>query len=207
VFCAVIGGARESRWPGAAGDLLDFFDAKGVLEAALAELGIPFKVQPAAHFGFLEGHTADVLVGKEPVGILGQVDPRVASGFDIDQPVFLIELWLEDLARHLPDRPDYAPISRHPAARIDLALLVDETTLAATVLDLVRSHRARDVSVGADVFDEYRGKGVPPGKKSLALNVRFQSGERTLEEKDVARIRESLLARLDKELGATLRGG
>jgi phenylalanyl-tRNA synthetase beta chain len=206
VFCAVLGGAREARWPGAAGDPLDFFDAKGALEAVLAELGVAFKLQSATHFGLLEGHTAGIFAGKDPVGIVAQVAPSVAAAFDIDQPVFLVELWLEDLARHVPARPAYTPISRHPAARVDLAVLVDESTPAGAVLDLVRSHRSREVTVTADVFDEYRGKGIPLGKKSLALNVRFQSGERTLDEKDVARVRESLLARLDKELGATLRG-
>ena len=110
------------------------------------------------------------------------------------------------MTRAIPERPDYAPPGRYPEARRDLALLVPAETPAAALLDLVRSHRSRGVRAFADVFDEYRGEGVPAGRKSLALAVRFRADDRTLGERDVARLEQGLLRRLKEELGATLRG-
>ncbi|MGH2632360.1 MAG: phenylalanine--tRNA ligase subunit beta, partial [Tepidiformaceae bacterium] len=137
---------------------------------------------------------------------VAQVHPDTAVAFDIDEPVFLVEFWLEELVRVLPERPAYAPPSRFPDVRQDIALLVDDSAPASAVLDLVRSHRSGGVRLFADVFDEYRGEGVPAGKKSLALHIRYQAGDRTLTDDDVARIQAGLLKRLEKDLGAVIRG-
>ncbi|MFN8508323.1 MAG: phenylalanine--tRNA ligase subunit beta [Dehalococcoidia bacterium] len=205
VFCALVGGTREARWAKAGDDRLDFFDAKGAAEAVLAALGVPASFAAATEFGLLEGHTARVASGKQPVGIVAQVHPDTAAAFDIDEPVFMVELWLEDLVRVLPERPAYLAPSRFPEMRHDLALLIDTGTPAARLVDIVRSHRSGTVRITADIFDEYRGRGVPEGKKSLAVAVRYQAEDRTLTDEDVTRIETGLLKRLEKELGAVRR--
>ena len=205
VLCAVLGGQRLERWERPGPERLDFFDAKGAVEALLDDLGVEGAFTPEEEYALLPGHTAAVSVGDEAVGVVAQVHPDVAASFDIEEPVFLVELWFEPLTRALPERPDYAPPSRYPVARRDLALLVPAATPASALLDVIRSHRARGVSISADVFDEYRGEGVPAGQKSLALALRFQAGDRTLGEKDVVRIEQGLLRRLEQDLGATLR--
>ena len=207
ILCAALGGTRESRWPGASDERLDFFDAKGAVEATLAGLGVRVTYAPRTEFGFLEGHTAEIRAGKEVVGVLGQVHPSNAALFDIDAPVFLVELWVEDLVRHLPERPEYSGVSRFPDVRQDIALLVDAAVPAGRVLEITRSHRSGAIRLSADIFDEYRGKGVPDGKKSLAIRLRFQAADRTLTDEDVAKVRQGLVVRLGKELGAELRGG
>ncbi len=207
VLCAVIGGPRETRWGRPGTEHLDFFDAKGAVEAILGHLGIQVTYAPRKEFGLLEGHTAEVRAGSEVVGILGQVHPATAAAFDIDEPVFLVELWLEDMVRHIPERPAYTPPSKFPEVRQDMAVVVDAATPAGQLLELVRSHRSGGVRIRADVFDEYRGPGVPEGKKSLALRLRYQAPDRTLTDADVAKIQQGLLVRLGKELGASLRGG
>jgi phenylalanyl-tRNA synthetase beta chain len=206
VFCAVLGGARESRWPRTSGEALDFYDAKGFLEALLRDIGIKASFAPAAEFGFLNGHTAEVLVGKDVVGVVGQVHPDNAAMFDIAEPVFLVELSVESLIRHLPERPDYTAPSRFPEVRQDLALLVGSDVPAGRVLELVRSHRSGSIRISADLFDEYRGTGIPEGKKSLAIALRFQAEDRTLTDADVAKVQGGLLTRLSREFGAELRG-
>lgn len=206
VLCAVLGGPRETRWGRPSTENLDFFDAKGAVEAILDHLGLGVEYAPRKEFGLLEGHTAEVRAGTDVLGIIGQVHPGTASAFDIDEPVFLVELWLEDMVRHLPERPEYTAPSKFPEVRQDLALVVDDAIPAGRVLDLVRSHRSGGVTIRADVFDEYRGAGVPEGKKSLALRLRFQAADRTLTDNDVAKIQQGLLVRLGKELGASLRG-
>ena len=205
VLCAILGGQRLERWERPGPDRLDFFDAKGAVEALLDGLGVTAAFAPAERFGLLAGHTASVAAGEEAVGVVAQVHPDVAAAFAIEEPVFLFELWLEPLTRAIPDRPDYAPPGRYPEARRDLALLVPAGTPAAAVIELLRTHRARGVRVSADVFDEYRGEGVPAGRKSLAVAVRFRAEDRTLSEKDVVRLEQGLLRRLEQDLGAALR--
>ena len=206
VLCAAVGGMRLDRWGRETGDHLDFYDAKGAVEALLDHLGVAGTYEPVAPYGFLPGHTAEAWVGREPVGIVGQVHPETAVKFDIDEPVFLFELWLENLVRVLPERPAYTPPSRFPEVRQDLALLVDAGLPAGRVLEIVRSHRSGTVRVAGDIFDDYRGTGLPTGKKSLALAMRYQADDRTLTDADVERIQTGLLKRLEKEVGAALRG-
>jgi phenylalanyl-tRNA synthetase beta chain len=206
VLCAVMGGAREGRWAQTGADRLDFYDAKGFVEALLRNLGVPANFAPVAEYGLLPGHTAEVRAGKDPVGILGQVHPDNAALFDITEPVFLVELSVEALVRRLPERPDYMAPSRFPEVRQDLALVLDAETPAGRVLELVRSHRSGSIRIKADIFDEYRGKGVPEGKKSLAIAMRFQATDRTLTDADVAKVQSGLITRLGKEFGAAIRG-
>ncbi len=206
MLCAVLGGAREGRWTQSTDERLDFYDAKGFVEAMLRHLGIAGGFVPVSEYGLLPGHTAEIRAGKDPVGILGQVHPDNAAMFDISEPVFLVELSVEALVRHLPERPDYTAPSRFPEVRQDLALIVDTDLPAGRVLELVRSHRSGSIRIKADIFDEYRGKGVPDGKKSLAIAMRFQAADRTLTDSDVAKVQGGLITRLGKEFGATVRG-
>ncbi|MGI8926040.1 MAG: phenylalanine--tRNA ligase subunit beta [Tepidiformaceae bacterium] len=205
VLCALIGGPRETRWGRPGSERLDFYDAKGALEAVLQSLAVPVRFAASSHFGLLHGHTADVLAGKEPIGVLAQVDPPTAAAFDIGEPVFLLELWLDDVLPTVPERPGYETPSRFPEVRQDLALLLDATVSAGSVLELVRAHRSGGVTIVPSVFDDYRGEGVPPGKKSLALHLRYQAAGRTLTDEDVARVQAGLVRRLEKGLGASLR--
>ncbi|OAI40287.1 hypothetical protein AYO38_06120 [bacterium SCGC AG-212-C10] len=206
MFCALAGGTRDNRWGRPASEQLDFYDAKGAVEAILGACGVPAEYRPVTGFGLLTGHAAEVFSGKERLGLVAQVHPETAAQFDIDEPVFLIELSLEDLVRVLPDLPDYSPPSRFPAVNQDIALLVDAALPAGRVLQIVRSHKSGSISLVASVFDEYKGKGVPDGQKSLALHLTYQAMDRTLTDEDVSRVQGGLMKRLEKELGASQRG-
>ncbi len=132
--------------------------------------------------------------------------PDTAAQFDIDGDVFLVASGIEALAKVRPEMPDYAPPSRYPEVRNDLALVVDAGVPAGRLVDLVRAHKAKGVVISADVFDEYAGAGVEEGMKALALSVRYRAADRTLTDKDVERIQQGLLKRLQGETGAKLRG-
>ena len=139
VLCAVLGGQRLQRWLRPGPEQLDFFDAKGAVEALLDDLGVVPAFAAEEHYALLPGHTAALSVGDEAVGVVAQVHPDVAASFDIEEPVFLFELWFEPLTRAIPERPDYAPPSRYPEARRDLALLVPAATPASALLDVIRN--------------------------------------------------------------------
>jgi phenylalanyl-tRNA synthetase beta chain len=205
VLCALLGGERLDRWGRPSGEVLDFYDAKGACESLFEAIRVEPSFRGADEHGLLPGHTALISCGADDVGVVARVHPSMAAAFRIDEPVYLVELWLEELTGFLPERPDYTPPSRFPEVRQDIAVVVDESLPAGRLLATIRSHRARGISIRADLFDEYRGPAVGDGKKSLAVRLRFQASDRTLTDGDVASVQQGLVARLGRDFGATLR--
>ena len=195
----VIAGRRPDRWGMPSEEPLDFFDAKGYLEALFDGLRVPVDWQPAEEFGFLPGRCATIAAGDAAVGVLGQVHPSVLTAFDIERDVFLFELRLAALSAQLPERLTFQPVSRFESVRRDLALVVD-ADLPAAVLQRAIAATTRVVAVRP--FDEYRGAPLPPGKKSLAFALSFQAPDRTLTDEEVDRAIERLLRGLEREFSA-----
>ena len=199
---AVLAGRRSDRWGQPTGESVDFFDAKGYVEALAEGLHIELGWRPVTEFGLLPGRTAEIRLGSEAVGLLGQVHPDLAGQYDIAGDAFLFELDLSKLLGHAAPVRNYQPYVSYPAVEQDLALVVDEETAAADVLKLVREGRW---VVAARVFDEYRGDRLPAGKKSLTIALSFQAPDRTLTDEDVAGARRRLVATLERRLAAALR--
>ncbi|MCB9141975.1 MAG: phenylalanine--tRNA ligase subunit beta [Anaerolineales bacterium] len=201
-------GARESHsWMKQDDQMLDFFDVKGVVEELLARLGlladIRFEATVHPTFGV---RAARVLIGKNELGVLGEVHPAVRRAFDLpDQRVCVAELRLAPLVAAVSYRPAMQPISNFPAIKEDLAVVVDEGVLAEQVEGMIRQSGGsllREVRL----FDIYRGKQVAAGKKSLAYNLTFQADDKTLKDSDVEKVRKRIIARLGQTLNAELRG-
>jgi phenylalanyl-tRNA synthetase beta chain len=209
----VVSGRRLDRWGHATEEELDFFDAKGYLEYLFAGLGVTPAFEEGEEYALVPGRTARITLGERAVGVLGQVDPRVAAGFDIDGDVFLFELVLDEVQEALSGPPfreaglqaarRYEPVPRFPPVVQDLAVVVDEAVTAAQVQSLVQ---AAALVRRAQLFDVYTGEPVPPGKKSLAFSVTYQSPDHTLTDEEVARAHRGIVERLKRQLGATLRG-
>ncbi|MBX7111484.1 MAG: phenylalanine--tRNA ligase subunit beta [Dehalococcoidia bacterium] len=197
-------GFEVDRWDTPTGRRLDFFDAKGILDAALAEVGVSLDYAPAdEEFGLLPGRTAALSAGGDPVGILGEVHPHTLEAFDVDQPVILFELDLARLERHVPGRFKAVSPPRFPAVEQDLAVVVDDAVPAGRLQATLESSR---LVASARVFDVYRGEQLSAGKKSVAFTIRYQAADRTLTTDDANREQARLLARLEREFGAAARG-
>jgi phenylalanyl-tRNA synthetase beta chain len=190
------------------GESLDFFDAKGYLERLFVGLSVAATYVEAEEFGLVPGRTASIRVGETTVGVLGQVDPRLASQFDLEGDVFLFDLSLEDLlsageSARKGARSGYQPVPRFPPVVQDMALVLDEGVPAARVREIIEGaglvRRAR-------LFDVYSGAPVPAGKRSLAFSVTYQSPDHTLTDEEVARAQRGILERLKRQVGAVLRG-
>lgn len=95
-------------------------------------------------------------------------------------------------------------MSKFPANRRDIAILVDEDVSAGNVVNLIRKVGENQL-VGLNLFDVYQGKGVEPGKKSLAIALTLQDNARTLEEKEIAEMVEKVVSELKTEFNALLR--
>ena len=138
---------------------------------------------------------------------VGMIHPSTLKAFDIDAPVAALAIHLDAIPgrKGAPTfaRPAYSPPALQAVTR-DFAFLVDANLPAA---DLVRAVRGADKAniVDARVFDDFRGAGVPEGKKSLAIEVTLQPGEASYKEADLKAISDAVVAAAGK-LGAELRG-
>jgi phenylalanyl-tRNA synthetase beta chain len=202
MLCVVLSGPRaELSWQ-ANNEPLDFFDAKGVVEKILNQLGLKANFDVSDDEILFPGRGADIIVEDDKVGIVGEVHPRVAQAFELSNTICLIEIDLEKLLTKITGIKEYQPIPRFPAVTRDIALVVDEQVSYRTVENIIQSF---PLVTQVTLFDLYRGKQVPKGKKSFAIRIIYQSPKHTLTDEEVDQAQEQMLARLHQELGATLR--
>ncbi|MFP5361603.1 MAG: phenylalanine--tRNA ligase subunit beta [Thermoleophilia bacterium] len=182
----------------------DVFAAKAYLEALLRALRVEASFvsdqQPFLH----PGRSASVRAGADAVGWVGDVHPLVARDWDLDA-IAAFEIDLDAVVAAARLVPEYEDLTSFPELREDIAIVVDETVPAATVLDTVRA-AGGTLLARAEVFDVYRGEQIPRGRTSLAIALTFRARDRTLTDEDVAPVRERIVARLGAELGGELRG-
>ncbi len=201
---AIHGPAQAEQW---AVDRrqIDFFDLKGDVEALLAQVDPDlslFRFEAQEHPALHPGQSAVILREGEAIGQLGMLHPALARELDLPQAIGLFQITLEGLATR--PLPVFRPLSRYPAVRRDLALVVDMAIPAAKVLDEVR-RAAPETLEDLQLFDLYQGEGVDPGKKSLALALIFRGLSSTLIEPDVEQYVRRILEHLEQALGARLR--
>ena len=205
---ALLAGPREAgTWLGHDASPLGFFDLKGVAETLTARLRLSdVRWERAENPALHPGRAARLLVGGAEVGLLGELHPTVRAAFDLpEQPVVMMELDLDALLAGWGTVHEMADISAQPAVYEDVAVIVDESVAAAQVEALIRQSGGK-LLVDVRLFDLYRGGQVPAGKKSLAYALTFQAPDRTLTDEDTKKLRSKIVARLERELGATLRG-
>jgi phenylalanyl-tRNA synthetase beta chain len=199
------GPAFPEQW-GTKARPVDFFDVKGDLEALLALGGQrQFSFRPASHPALHPGQSAEIVHSgspRHPIGLVGVLHPQIQVKSGLEKSVILFELLLSAL--QVAISPKFQEISRYPAIRRDLAVVLVEAILAQDVLDNVRK-TAGGLLVNLELFDEYRGEGIDSGRKSLALGLTFQHTSRTLNEEDVEAVVGRVVAGLKADFNAQLR--
>ncbi len=200
---AVTGPAAAPQWGTSKRDA-DFFDAKADVEALLALTGRPqdYRFRAARHPALHPGMTAEILFADRHAGWIGVLHPELGSRLGLTRPVMLFELAIPGLQEG--KTLVYREISRFPAIRRDLAVIVDEALPAEIMLDFVRK-MAGNLLVNLELFDEYRGKGIDSGRKSLALGLTLQDSSRTLKDSEVEALLARVVTGLETEFGARLR--
>lgn len=197
------GPAYPEQW-GLPERAVEFADVKGDVESLLAtgeDLG-SFRFAAERHVALHPGQAARIFRGEREIGWLGALHPNIIKELELPGQVFVFELELDAL------RPAGIPvvreISRFPAIRRDLALLVAEKVTAAEILATAES-AAGNTLRELRIFDVYRGKGIDSGLKSIALSLILQDSSRTLTDEDVDRVITLVTSRLRESLGAQLR--
>ena len=184
--------------------LVDFFDIKSDIEALLAlsgqVSGTVYEV--AAHPALQPGQSARLVRAGEVIGVAGKLHPGLAAWLNIDRDVLLFEL---DLARAFTVQlPVAGPLSRFPAVRRDIAVVVDDEVSAGALTDVVLS-AAPDIIRQVVIFDIYRGPGIEAGRKSVAFSLILQETSRTLTDDDADTVTRSAVRRLQENFAAVLR--
>ncbi len=182
----------------------DVFAAKGYLEGLLRKLHVDATFASASQPFLHPGRSAEVRVGETVIGWVGDVHPLVYLDWDLE-PVAAFEIDFDLAIGAVDTSPRYEDLTSFPELREDIAIVVDATVPAATVLATVRAAGGKLLS-HAEVFDVYRGSQIAAGRTSLAIALTFRASDRTLTDADVAPVREKIVARLESELGGELRG-
>ncbi|QIT56112.1 phenylalanine--tRNA ligase subunit beta [Aquisalimonas sp. 2447] len=200
----VMGPVQPEQW-GEPARAVDFFDLKGDLEAVLALTGRPeaFSFVADRHPALHPGQSARIELDGEAVGWLGALHPDVQRKLDMDEPAYVFEMTLE--AAQQARLPAFAPLSRFPSIRRDLAVVVAESVSAAALEQCVR-RATGDWLQGVALFDVYQGKGVADGFKSVGIGLILQDFSRTLTDSDVDEVISGVVVALRGELDAELRG-
>jgi phenylalanyl-tRNA synthetase beta chain len=182
----------------------DFYAAKGLLVGLLDALGVDWRLADGGPAFLHPGRAAEVLIAGREAGWVGEVHPRVARSFGLEDPPTALEIDLDVTLAAAQGATSYQDLISYPAVRQDIAVVVDDAIEARTVVDVVRAAGGPELR-SAEVFDLYRGEQLPEGKKSLALRLAFQAADRTLTDDEVASLRERIRDSLDREVGGSLR--
>ncbi len=202
VLCGVLSGPRvEKSWQGG-DELVDFFDAKGVVEGLLSQLGVEARFEESEDRGLHPNKQVATVVAGNRLGVIGELHPRVSEAFEISEAAYLFEIDLTALLPFTTGHKMFQPIPRFPAIVGDIAVVVDAGITHQKIQNIIKSFPLVN---RVTIFDVYIGEQVPPGKKSVAYRVVFQSPDHTLTDEEVTRVQQQIMDKLSQELGATLR--
>jgi phenylalanyl-tRNA synthetase beta chain len=204
---AIAGLVSGPAWPeqwGAPKRAADFYDVKSDVEGLFALTGRQGAISyvAASHECLHPGRSAAISVGSHPVGWIGQLQPELARNLELRDAPWMFELAVEPSFQS--EVPVFRAISRYPAIRRDLAVVVDD----AVTLDELRESvnlAAKGLLRELVVFDLYRGKGIEPGRKSVALGLILQETSRTLTDQEADAVVAAVVARVKGDLKAGIR--
>ena len=194
---------------GAYGGDMDFYTMKGTIQAILKEIRaqdvrfLPPTGAPS-DASYHPGRCATVWAGSRCIGIFGQIHPLVARNYGVDGEFYCAELSVDALMEARGSDPEYVPLPKFPSVTRDIALVCDEGVTVGQLEDCIRKG-AKGLLKEVSLFDIYRGKGVPDGKKSVAFNLVLRADDRSLTSEEADADVKAILEVLQQEAGAVLR--
>ncbi|MCL2735324.1 MAG: phenylalanine--tRNA ligase subunit beta [Propionibacteriaceae bacterium] len=177
-------------------------------ETAASALGVHLRRRSAEKLPWHPGRCAELGVEVDGdvvwLGWAGEVHPRVCQTWDLPARTCAVEIDLDALIALAPSNGVIHPLSKHPATKQDVALVVDESVAAADVLDALRDG-AGPLLESISLFDQFAGAQIGEGKKSLAYSLVFRGEDRTLTEADATTARDAAVAEAGRRWGAVMR--
>ena len=205
-IAGAITGRRNAEGWNQTNDMVDFYDAKGIIEELLANLRVTrYTVEAGTHYAMHPGKTALFKKGRDVIATVGEVHPAVLSAYGITKPVYIFELDATTVMKYMAKDLKYKALPKYPATSRDLAMLVDVDVNAADIEKAMTKAAGQNLTQ-ITLFDVYTGKQVEEGKKSLAFSLTFQSNDKTLTDAEIDPAIEKIVAKLQKDFNANLRG-
>ncbi len=205
-IAGAITGRRNAQGWNQTNDMVDFYDAKGIIEELLANLRVTrYTVEAGTHYAMHPGKTALFKKGRDVIATVGEVHPAVLSAYGITKPVYIFELDATTVMKYMAKDLKYKALPKYPATSRDLAMLVDVDVNAADIEKAMTKVAGQNLTQ-ITLFDVYTGKQVEEGKKSLAFSLTFQSNDKTLTDAEIDPAIEKIVAKLQKDFNANLRG-
>lgn len=205
-IAGAITGRRNAQGWNQANDMVDFYDAKGIIEELLANLRVTrYTVEAGTHYAMHPGKTALFKKGRDVIATVGEVHPAVLSAYGITKPVYIFELDATTVMKYMAKDLKYKALPKYPATSRDLAMLVDVDVNAADIEKAMTKAAGQNLTQ-ITLFDVYTGKQVEEDKKSLAFSLTFQSNDKTLTDAEIDPAIEKIVAKLQKDFNANLRG-
>jgi phenylalanyl-tRNA synthetase, beta subunit, non-spirochete bacterial len=181
------------------------FDLKGIVERLFIQMGVKaFSVKETQHSAFSPAACASIEVDGVPVGIMGQLDPKVLHNFDIKESVYAAEIDCGKLTKHISLGKKFKESPKFPSVIRDISIVADKNISNAGITSLIRG-TAGDILKGAELVDRYGGGQIPEGKIGLTYRLEYQDPGRTLEDPDVQAVHSRVISALESDLGAKLR--
>lgn len=188
---------------------VDFFDLKGILESLFSGLGIKDVIferpDPVKCFYTSPMKTAVIHASSNTIGHVGELDANAMKNFDIRQPVFVFELFLDKLMKIVPHEVNFTPIPKFPAVSRDITMIVAQDLAVGEILEQVRDLK-QELAEDAFLLDVYSGKPIQKDKKSVSIRIRYRSFERTLKDDEINRLHRQISRRLVSHFNASLPG-
>lgn len=184
----------------------DFFDLKGIVENVLDTLGIKdVKYErETENSTYHPGKTAMVKFKNIDLGVFGEIHPDVSENYEIDEECYVAELNLDALIQNTVTDVKYKPLPKFPAVSRDMAFIIDDSILVQQIEDIIKKQGGK-ILEDYKLFDIYKGKQIPEGKKSVAYSIVYRAEDRTLTDKEVEKVHNKILNSLEYVLGAQLR--
>ncbi|TMO76522.1 phenylalanine--tRNA ligase subunit beta [Pseudoalteromonas sp. S3776] len=183
---------------------VDFYDLKGDVEALLAITNDTsrFEIKAEQSDGLHPGQSAVIYVDGKKVGFFGALHPQVQKSLDINNATFVFEIEMSAIEKR--NLPQAVGVSKFPSNRRDIAILVADSVNSGDILSTIEKVGGNQL-VDLNLFDVYKGKGIEPNYKSLAIALTLQAVDRTLEEKDINLVVDNVVATLAEKFNASLR--
>ncbi|MBT9315732.1 phenylalanine--tRNA ligase subunit beta [Leptothoe spongobia] len=203
------GNAAQGQWSGATTPMT-WYEAKGILETVFCQVGLEVDYRPESEDERLHpGRTASLWVrGRTRLGTFGQLHPRLRQERDLPTEVYVFELNWDAIATCLVSNrfraPKFKSYSTYPGSDRDIAFYAPVNIPVADLEKLI-SRTGGQLLEAVTLFDEYKGKGVPEGQRSLAFRMFYRANDRTLTDQDIDPLQNKIRAALEKKFKVSLR--
>lgn len=206
VSVAVSGQAPTDFWSGDERERpYDFFDLKGLFEELMEQTGLPaFQIRRLENPSSFWVEAAEIFLGKNKLGVMGQLHPVIQKKRDIRKPAYIFELDLGTILRLSNKNTRFKALPQYPSTTRDAALQVADGVTHENVVAAIRKAKVK-ILEEIRLFDVFRGGNVPEGQKSLAYSLTYRDPQKTLTDKEIQKAHDSIIEALKKNLDAVIR--